>query len=502
MPLNRSSVLTTTVALLAAAGSTAGASSAQTPIRDFTEIVSSLKSSGSSLAYNDYNLDGVVTDLDILATALDAIRSWTPNDIDGDGAVTAADTTKFLSLYIGTTHGDADGDDRIGNGDFIAVVPEVFSNTPHISRGDVNGDLRVDGRDLYAIAHIVVTESDENWNNHTPFTNQAHRIVDEIERVGIEEIEKFIRGEYAVLLDGHLESISKDYPPHGSSTSAGHHRTSSSLWPPNHTWNVSRHWSLPATNPGSLGPPNSLHFLHGSASWPPNHSRTSSDTWYYYPARHDSLNSDSYVPEHRPQNHHHYISKTEAYHNNVFSAQWKEHPGHRSTISVSWPGNHTPGIDRHELRVSRSWPSNHWIHNSEQRKLEHLYDISLQIGPMDDGGTPPKPILPDSHETGLSKVYIPNHESSISRDRLMGHSQWNSAFYPPNHVSVISSTWPAGSPVQWPANHFNRTSVTWSEPPNPVLPTRVFPPDHSWWTTVKEAKDMVPIPGIKINGGD
>jgi hypothetical protein len=500
MPLNRPSVLTSTLVLLAAAGSTAGASPAPIPIRDFTDIVSSLKSSGSSLQFCDYNLDGRVTDFDILAASLDALRSWTPNDLDGDGAITALDSDRFLKLYIGTTHGDADGDMRIGNGDFVAVVPEVFSDTPHIIRGDVNADLRVDGRDLYAIATIVATEFETDWlNTNDVFLRQATTIIRRLEQVGVEAVDKFIRGEYVVLHDDNHIKIVSEYPAHVVPTSNGHLLEHSGAWPSNHDHAASWGWYRPYRRivPGTPTPTEAPE--HDKAvsrrDWPSNHYRERSDTWYHIPG-HNSAVSKEYAqpspPSHVPQTSsitmpepHKASHSSIDYHRQAYSASWINHPGHVSTYSHTWPNI---GPLTHKKHVSATWPPSHSfvLSSDPSGKREHLkhvsdtYSLPGQLG----------------HSTAWSDLSPLNHEKNLSLDRGFPHNTFSSSLYPANHSKIVSDTWPARSIMPWPPNHLRKVSDSWSEPATPL---RFFPENHEIVPSAKDVKDLIPkIPALPL----
>jgi hypothetical protein len=77
----------------------------------------------------------------------------------------------------------------------------------------------------------------------------------------------------------------------------------------------------------------------------------------------------------------------------------------------------------------------------------------------------------------------------------IAHDIRYSIVYPPNHIGIVSNSWPRRIlPGQWPANHLSTISNSPGSPAPPLGPADwpLWPQDHNWFTTIRE---IITIPG-------
>ena len=106
----------------------------------------------------DFNNDGVYNcnDINMLTTEVAAGSNDSQFDLDGDGVVTAADTTAWLAeagsanLASGNSYlpGDANLDGAVDGSDFNIWNESKFTASSHWCDGNFNGDAFVDGSDF------------------------------------------------------------------------------------------------------------------------------------------------------------------------------------------------------------------------------------------------------------------------------------------------------------------------------------------------------------------
>lgn len=429
----------------------------------------------------DLDGDGSVTDADFLIWLIEENgEKIDVFDVDEDGQITAADEALSVALFLNKLSGDVVKDGEVDAEDALEISSRILEgSTPeelekvNSPTGDVNGDGVEDAQD-------VMLTSDRLGSVITLDSVVVSTAILANTR-GTET--SYLYG----AVDGHVRSISSDYPGHDLGLSQ---RPKQKYPPPNHDYAISRTWGHERYT-SELTPEHSMMF---SKEWPSNHLESVSDLW-------------------QPSTSHLFdISRTwPANHNPGISKGWNP--------DVFPPEGHAPSVSAqqtHSTSISKLWPTNH-LRSVSLNPLEHDETLSIilpHINPDDDTIVPARSqhleaisaTWPAEHDRGLSTlVYPPNHWGSVSSTWLpptTGHQLNVSYSWPPNHLRAVSDGWPI--PVNWPPNHGESISSEWPSPAESPDPIQWFPPGHDVITTVRDIEDIVPtlpaIPGFDDGG--
>ncbi|MCC6662018.1 MAG: hypothetical protein IT437_14170 [Phycisphaerales bacterium] len=316
-----------------------------------------------------------------VAAPLDGKRHliYLRGDVTGDGAVTTDDVQVVAARLgmIGASilDGDADGDGEVTTADGLVILPRMG-----LSIADLDWSNETDLNALSALVaagHVVVDDpvSARQWN---AVYHRTDRWPSYPQGQTAEQVHNTtVSAEWGE--HGHTVSVSGagGWPPthfasFSQTWSTGHEVSSSSRYPPNHNYLISKGWQG--------------HDATVSGFWPPNHERVRSDGWTYY--QHDIAFSRFWPPSHSmaysngswPQGHERSASRqapppvTE--HQLEFSATWPPEP------PAIWPPNHIPG-------VSATWPPSHATSTSYSWPPNHLKAASDTWSPGDHSNWPP-----------------------------------------------------------------------------------------------------------------
>ncbi len=467
-------------------------------LADSNNIVASFDSlvlDKSSLLAKDLDGDCKISPNDLaiaLAMRID-LNSEVPTDIDGDDFYSGADVLLLIQKSMLTSINDVDGNGSVNGRDLVRLTSELYSTN---GQADVNGDQKVDARDLRPIlenfGHTVV--SDVELLSYAVFDRfmyyQEQKAADQLRVVSCKDPVPTPWENYA--------NRSAASTPGGSGTfgnSAGTSSEPSDTWPDNdHSIGVSRTYP-PNTHNWFTSWWTTTHMSYSSGNWPGNHLYTLTINWQPTPVgSHGTLNSEN---EAWPPNHTFLVSKdwtpqVPVGHGLTNSGV----PIHQTEVSERWPPNHDP-------TASNSWPppehaagpSGQTVHDNAVSGLwppSHNYEESrLGIGPTTNDHTTLVSNSYAPHLKSVSRKYPPNHGQLVSSTWNPGAHNGNvSDNWPANHSSQASNYWPDIYPGIWPPNHNVEQSNSWGEPqpPGPGL----FPPDHAWVPSFNQVMDIVP----------
>jgi len=510
-------------ATLIAAG-TARAQVAPARLTDWLELTYSLaRDLNSGLAAIDRNGDRVTSDVDILLAVHDDVLLRETPDLDEDGVITAADVLLSIRHYIVESLPDPTVYPTYKLEDGVAILLALEEGGDVSELVDVNKDGVVSIEDYFELFEKLgqpVKTVDVPFILAQQIFNQMGWAID----IGID----VLRTAQVVL---HNPEISNTWQTPANPLILPHRRHNKDLsrsnWPANHSAGVSINWNRDPNAVPSIG-----HQQATSASWPAEHSIEFSSSWTrpQWPANHSTTLSPTFDNTYHSSawsslNGHStsVSSDLPATHTTWHSSQWATQPNHRGSISIQWPAEH-------QATLSRDWPANHLPQTSSNGTplappdgpylipfypathaeslsaawpLTHLANYSKGWPTNHDvphsRGYAPNHLLafsggwPEAHVLSNSKTFPPSHQWATSIG-WGNHAVNTSALWPATHVAYVSRGWPQIPPI-WPANHVAASSTAWYSPTPGVplfnWPRTVFPLDHSWFTTVKDA-----IPGL------
>lgn len=445
-PTHHGAVLVAAIAPLVCV---AGVSADRTAVTEFM--------SPSSMRVVDANNDCMITDIDY-AIVIDAklIQLYGTDlavgDIDGDGLETAEDVIAAIADIISASFGKTtENDEPISTLDVEEATDRVIEQS---SDSDINLDGSSDVDDVLVPASRIgegVSAVDVDW--------AARELFEYIGAIHEYGVEQFIC--LSCAAEAHTEGISSSWPPDHPDWWKPNHLTGVSnyqpYWPPDHDYLESQQ---------EPNPP--VHQSNVSGNWPPNHFQSSSQTW---------------DPPYQP--HGYWVSMVGSdppdtpYHSSSLSSAWP--PGHTAAASDTWHHNEETSAQlHHDLVVSRGWWPHHTRSNSQSHTWPpaHAEDVSNSW----------------YHQVELSQHHWPpNHYPDVSNTwgNPQQHQTGLSISYPPGHSGPASTSWPGPQPT-WPPGHFASVSQSWSEPTPGSWP--IFPPDHSWYTTIIQTAPLAPFP--------
>ena len=403
--------------------------------RDSIDLIAELQC--SQLIARDVNGDCVISEIDAVIAAMQALLSNAPSDLDGDGVITASDSIARLAILIDASFADLNQDRVIEASDAVAAIHAI--NGPDLTK-DVDLDGVVDGADL-----IIVLERQGAGVGVDTAAIAQHMYT----LIGLAQ-------QYdADMLGGscraseHFEGVSSSYP---SSHAIGW----SPWYPANHMWTITAQWPhLPANHNFTLTQSSGQHIINFShLTWPASHVYAVSTSWQ----AHNTATSTTT----------HTVNTSE---------MWRSAPSHSAAKSLTWPSSH-------DHLISRTYSPDHLGQLSAQR-IPTPHDATTTSAWGHD-----ESVSSVRHGVAFSALWPANHQVSISPTWPGPHHGQVSSSWPSNHLRVASATWPSGWP-QWPPNHFASVSHSWGAPMDPgPSGWPAFPRNHSWWQT---ALDIAPL---------
>lgn len=133
------------LAVLLAVGVAASSAPAQTYSSATTALIEHF---ASRVALEDFDHDGVLTDLDFMTSLLEGVFDAGLQDENCDGDLTEADAVICVARELAALASDFDRNGVVSNTDVEHVVLNLGTSNAPARAGDVNGDKQVDAIDL------------------------------------------------------------------------------------------------------------------------------------------------------------------------------------------------------------------------------------------------------------------------------------------------------------------------------------------------------------------
>lgn len=342
-------------------------------------------------------------------------------DRDGDGVLTAEDTIRTIEQILASSFGDINQDCAVTDGDVDEFALDLLDGSEDVTRRDTSTDGFVDMEDLQIVVDPEVTQVRVSYR---AMASNLYGVVSAIQWARNPASARNTSGPGTRNPQPHLQTISNypsthDWltstqypnnhtltvsqnwssppppgPNHTTSVSSNRHTlsSSSSSWPPNHSYSMSESWNndTHSTSRSELWYPHPNHAVSRSASWPGNHTVDVSDG---YPPGHAHADSR----ERKPSDHVHAVSASwypPGYPEGPHDAWYSNHTNHGKQNSDNWPPSH------HD-EVSKQWPPMHGLASSLLWPPGHVTYVS--------GGWP----------TDRRPLWPPNHvEARSAQDRM------------------------------------------------------------------------------------
>lgn len=385
---------------------------------------------GQLASIPDLDGDGQVTDADFRRWLAAYVSDMPIGDVDGDGYVTCEDAVLTLAMVLDGLAGNLASDGIIDAADVATLLAKILSPPPAGSPLKASdGDVNADG---------VVDVND---------LLSVMAAIGEVKRLASVEVARSILA---------ATPSSSCYVPIHSDYFSGSWPDGKPDWaPPNHEAAFSQTW-----------PPQRRQ---RPIEWPPNHANVESQTWPYH-----SINQSSSGP---PWEH-------------WFRASLQWHPNHVYLITREWTTPQAPGeMPPHVVTSSIQWDPNHRLAYSRSRG-SHQQSSSWYPNQPSPHLTQISHYDPPNHQDVVSGSWPSNHFAQVTNGWPQSHSMNASYYWPPNHFSGPSATWPTGlDPAGWRPNHFAQLS---REQQDPGVPTHIWPPNHTWFTTIHDTLELLP----------